>query len=69
MFFVAVPYFVMVLLWVYIIFVCCYIVAIFLAKCSFNWAFSNVFRQDYVANEVTLDYNAGFQGAVGKLGG
>jgi hypothetical protein len=25
-----------------------------------------VCRQDYVANEVTLDYNAGFQGAVGE---
>jgi hypothetical protein len=24
-------------------------------------------RQDYIANEVTLDYNAGFQGAVGKV--
>ncbi len=36
---------------------------------QFNWAFFNIFRQDYVANEVTLDYNAGFQGAVGKLGG
>ncbi len=35
---------------------------------KFYWAFSNIFRQDYVANEVTLDYNAGFQGAVGKLG-
>jgi hypothetical protein len=36
---------------------------------EFYLAFSNIFRQDYVANEVTLDYNAGFQGAVGKQGG
>lgn len=24
-------------------------------------------REDYVANEVTLDYNAGFQGAVSEM--
>ncbi len=45
-----------------------YIVAYFFGKMQFNWTFSYIFRQDYVANEVTLDYNAGFQGAVGKLG-
>ncbi len=60
--------FMMVHLWVYIIFICCSLLPIF-CKMQLNWTFSNIFRQDYVANEVTLDYNAGFQGAVGKLGG